>query len=261
MPKSQPKPPELIKGVVFDERFFDAAVRRAGGDRVEKLHPIPPNSKSIDYMLAGFGLELKIFMADPLDSPERQAAIERFIREEFPKGPIFVTATRRMIRLAGALAEKYWERIMGVPIQDRLAQAAKQIRATRTFVPGDWKGAALLVNSAGPSWDWMSFLRLSGKYHRRFPEIDAVFALNGVPIFGDDRFMIHFSVVSKKDGSEDETNALWEHLDLAIRREIEARTGKVVLTTELDPHAPAKVVTFQLTPDGVRQKRPKVGGS
>jgi hypothetical protein len=245
----------MIQGIIFDEAFFDAVIKRGGGHRLTDLHRPPPNTRHVDYLINGFALELKILTTDPLDSTERQERIDRFLRSELPKGPLWVTARERRISMTGAVADRYWEWIMGAPIQDRLDQAARQIKDTLTFVPGSWKGGVLLVNSAGPSWDWLSFGRLAGKYHRRFPEIDAVFALNGVPVNESGTSTIHFAIASKKDGKEGEYNALWKCLDAAIRGEIEKRTAQPIIAKELDPGNQLGKVSFQLTAKGVRKKR------
>lgn len=47
-------------------------------------------------------------------------------------------------------------------------------------------------------------------------------------------FTIRFAVVSKKDGTE--TNALWSRLDKVVRGEIEMRTKRPIVTTEIDPY-------------------------
>jgi hypothetical protein len=250
----------MIKGVVFDEPFFDAVIQRAGGCRLTDLHTPPAKKQHVDYLIRGFLLELKILMSDPLDAQERQASIEKFLRSELPKGPLWVTPTRRSITLAGQQAKDYWERIMGKPIQDRLDSAAGQIRDTLTFVPGSWKGGVIIVNSAGPSFDWQSFTHLADHYHERFSEINAVFAMNGVPAVADGKLIIHFATIAK-GGHRPEADALGILLDTAIREEIEKRTKRTLEAVEVDPHAASPKAAFQITPTGVRKKHPSPPGS
>jgi len=249
-----PKPPELIPGVHFDEPFFDAVVKRAGGHRLTDLHIPPPSTKHVDYLIGGFALELKILMSDPLDARERQKTIRDYLRSLLPRGPLWVTATKQAIAIAGEDSKAYWERIMGKPIQDRLDSAADQIRGTRSFVPGSWKGGVLIVNSAGPSFDWLSFTHLAGTYRARFPEIDAVFALNAVPVVAEGKFELHFATIAK-EGSKPEADSLWISLNGAIREEIAARTNRKIASIELDPHISPGKGAFLLTPSGVRVKR------
>jgi hypothetical protein len=238
---------------VFNEPFFNAVIKRAGGHRLTDLHTPPPGAQNVDYLLGGFALELKILMSDPLAAPERQARIEKFLRSELPKGPLWVTATKQAISLSGQVSKDYWERIMGKPIQDRLDSASEQIRDTRSFVPGSWKGGVLIVNSAGPSFDWQSFTHLAGHYQERFSEIDAVFAMNALPVSADGKFLLHFAVIAK-DGNKPEADVLWKLLDGAIREEIAARTNRTIGSIELDPHISPGKGSFQLTPTGVRKK-------
>ena len=249
----------MIKGVIFDEPFFNAVIKRAGGDRLTDLYSPPPNTQNVDYLIGGFALELKILKTDPLDAPERQESIKKFLRAELPKGPLWVTPTKQAVTFSGQQAKDYWERIMGKPIQDRLDTAAGQIRDTRTFVPGSLRGGVIIVNSAGPSFDWRSFSHLANHYGVRFPEIDAVFAMNGVPEVADGKFIIHFATTGKV-GHRTEADALGTILDKAIREEVAKLTNRALEVVEVDPHSPSPKAAFQITSSGVRKKRPSPPG-
>lgn len=244
----------MIKGVDYDEAFFDSVIKRAGGHRLTELYTPPSGIQSVDYLVGGFALELKILLTDPLDAPERQKRLEEFFLAEFPKGPLWVTPTKRFATLVGQLAKDYWERFLGKPTQDRLDSAADQIRATLSFVPGSWRGAVLIVNAAGFSLDWQSFTHLANHYQQRFDAIDAVFAFNGVPARFGEEIRIYFATIAK-DGHRSEADALGLALDLAIRSEIEERTGRPLRSAEADPHAPSSKATFQFTEKGIKFKR------
>ena len=216
------KLPQVIVGVDFDEPFFDAVVRRAGGERLEVRYKPPQDTKNVDYLIHGWALELKILMADPLDAKERQARLKQFFDKNFPRGYIWVTANRQAAALTGELANEYWERFLGKPAQGRLEEAAAQIAATRTFVQAAEarRGGVLIVNAAGWSLDWQSFFKLCGHYHQRFSEIDAVFPFNALPSPSATGPQIQFCGVSKKTPDPD-LDFLYEKLSEALRTEIE----------------------------------------
>ena len=218
------KPPELLKGIVFDEPFFDAVIARAGGHRLTDKYPPPPKTKHADYCRRGFLIELKILMSDPLDAAERQARVQKFIGEKFTRGEIRPSPSGQVI-FTKEQSQQFWERVMGLSVKDRLEAAAVQIRETKTFVPGSWSGAAIIVNSAGSSFDWQSFCQLAHAYHDRFEELNGVFALHGVPIPANGNDMIAFGIRSK-NGNWPEVNELGTLLDASIREEISARTGR-----------------------------------
>jgi len=245
----------MIKGVDYDERFFDSVIKKAGGSRLTTLFTPPPGIQSVDYLIEGFAVELKILTTDPLDAIERQKRLAEFFSVEFPNGPLWVTPTKRSATLVGQLAKVYWERYLGKPTQDRLDSAADQIEATRSFVPGSWRGAVIIVNAAGFSLDWRSFTHLANHYQQRFAAIDAVFAVNGVPaLAGNNELQIHFATIAK-DGHRLEADALGLKLDAAIRNEIETRTGRALRVVEVNPNEPATKTTFQFTENGIRFKR------
>jgi hypothetical protein len=132
-----PRPPELIKGIVFDEPFFDAVIRQAGGHRLDELYIPPPDTKHVDYLVSGYALELKTLVIDPLESPERQAKLQQFLSSEFPRGPLYVTATRREATLTGPIAKKFWSWYIGSSIKDALDRASDQINEVD---PIGWTG-------------------------------------------------------------------------------------------------------------------------
>lgn len=256
--RAMPKVPQAIVGIDFDERFFDAVIRRAGGDRLEAKYKPPKDTKSVDYLIDGWAIELKILVTDPLDANERQASIKKFIKEKFPDGGIWASQGRQAVSLSGEVFQEYWERYLGAPAQDRIASAAKQIAATRTFVPEAEArhGGVLLVNSAGWSVDWRSFVKLCGKYQCRFPEVDAVFPVSGVPSPTDAGPQIQFGGTSKKKLDPD-FDLLFDRLSNAFKAEIEQRTASPLrLDENVDINADIGKSHFHITPEGkVLKKR------
>lgn len=248
--------PEFVKGLVFGEPFFDTIIRNAGGHRLLDLHTPPPHTQNVDYLIGGFALELKILTQDVLDAPERQAKLAEFIKTEFPKGPLWVTANRREASFKGVLQKDYWEKYLGKPIQDRLDSAADQIVDTRTFVPGPLRGGVLIVNAGGHSLDWQSFSHLANHYGLRFPSIDAIFAMSAVPNQIEGGFQFHFATMGK-EGHRTEADQIGTLLNDAIVAEISKRTAKNCLSTEVDAHAPSPKITFTYTEKGMRRKMPQ----
>lgn len=167
------QPPDLLKGITFDEPFFDSVIRRAGGDRLTDIHVVPQGMRNADYLIDGFVLELKILTADPLDAETRQNDAKEFFLALARRGELR-RAPDNKVTLSPQQSKIYWERIIGKALQKRLREAAGQVRDSFEFLPGKWKGGALVVNSAGSSYDWQSFSQLSHKYHEQFPELHAV---------------------------------------------------------------------------------------
>lgn len=242
-----------MQGIVFDEPFFDAVIKRAGGERLTDRYPPPPKTKQVDYILRGFVIELKILTSDPLDAEERQAAAKKFIEEKMRSGELQVSPANQVI-FTPQQSKELWERILGRPIQDRLQKAARQIRDTLAFVPGSWRGGVIIVNSAGSSFDWRSFSYLADHYHGRFPEIQAVFALHGVPDQVDGHDAIYFATMSK-DGHWPEADSLGNLLDNTIRAEIAERTHRVPKSVATDTKSPDWKASFHITPNGIRRKK------
>jgi hypothetical protein len=252
------RPPELLKGVVFDHAFFDSAIMRAGGKRLADVVAIPTDTANADYLIDNFVVELKTLMTDPLDANERQADITNFLEQEIPyHRRIWVSDNRQAVVFDKEQSTAYWERLIGKSMRDRLRRAAKQIRKTRTFAPNASKGAVLLVNSAGTTFDYSGFMLLAGLYVKSLPEIDAIFALNGVPVSMNGSHMIHFGIISKDD-SQAEADPLGMRLQQAIREEIAHRRKEPIEKIEMGEIG-TKIempgATFSSTRDGVRRVR------
>jgi hypothetical protein len=247
--------PQFIPGLVFNEPFFDQVIKVAGGCRLLEIHKPPPHTRHVDYLINGFAVELKILTRDVLEAPERQEKLRRLISKELPRGPMYVTATKREVRMAGSFADAYWEQILGAPIQDRLDKAADQIADTRTFVPGPLLGAVIIVNAAGPSLDWKSFSNLANHYAERFDAIDAIFALSAVPVPLENGIQFHFARIGRT-GHTVEVDALGILLGNTINSEMCRLLGKQCQTEEVDAHGPSEKIVFQYTPAGLRRKMP-----
>jgi hypothetical protein len=241
--------PIHIKGLRINETFFTKVVGLAGGFRLlDRLTPLP-GVKSVDYVIGGFALELKILTADPLEAPERQARIREFLAREFPRGAIWVTPTKQSMTLVGALSKEYWERYLGKPTQDRLDTAATQITDTQTFLP-DLRGAVLIVNLGSYSLDALSLTHLANHYQDRFEAIKAVYVLNLIPAAVGSEFQIFFSSIAKQ-GHRPEADALGQLLERTLTSEIERITGRPLRMAEVDAHARSGRAMFQLTQNGV----------
>jgi hypothetical protein len=249
-----PKPPQFIKGVDFNEEFFDAAFKNAGGCRLETVYPPPPGTKNADYLLKGFVVEQKTLTQDALADPKRQERALRFLREELPRGPLWVTANTQAISFTGAESRRYWEQVVGLSIQDRLGAAAKQLAETVTFVKEPVKCAVLLVNSGGPSADWKSFFNLANHYRARFPIIDAVFALSVVPMLKTNgEFQLQYATISDT-ADWDAADPVGNALDDGIKTEIEKRTGRTCKAEDIDAQSVTGKRLFRLSKEGVRPK-------
>jgi len=215
---------------------------------LDRLTPLP-GVKSVDYVIGGFALELKILTADPLEALERQARIKEFLAREFPRAAIWVTPTKQSMTLVGALSKEYWERYLGNPTQDRLDKAADQIADTQTFMPA-LKGAVVIVNLGSYSLDALSLTHLANHYQDRFETIKAVYVLNMIPAAVGRDYQIYFASIAKQ-GHLPEADVLGQLLEKTLTSEIERITGRPLRMVEVDAHARSGKAMFQLTKNGV----------
>jgi hypothetical protein len=246
-----PSETRIIKGVQFNERFFDRCVARLNGYRLTERHTPPPGKRSVDYIIGDYAVELKILELDPLSSSDHQRSIQKFYREEFPRGPLNVTANKRMIRLTGQLSQKYWRQILGRPIQRALADAAVQIADTKTFIGLPVRGAVLLVNAGAPSFDPTSFHRLIVDYRARHPEIEAAYALFGLPTIVSQGGPLVVTYAEVTNINDSDALALGQKIGTSIKTEIELTTGKLSREAPFALGAGQPKPEFTMTREGI----------
>jgi hypothetical protein len=250
-----PDEPQIITGVQFNECFFDRCIARLNGYRLTERHSLPPGKRNVDYIIGNFAVELKILELDPLSSPDHQRSIQRFYREEFPRGPLNVTANRRLIRLTGQLSQKYWRHILGRPNQRALADAAAQIADTKTFIELPIRGAVLLVNAGAFPFDPTSFYRLIVDYRACYPEIEAAHALFGLPTIVSQGSPPVVTYAEVTDSNDSDALALGQRIGTSIKTEIELLTGKQSLETPFALGAGQPKPMFTMTPKGILFRR------
>jgi hypothetical protein len=251
-PRQQP-----IKGVTIDEEFFDHCIKSIGGYRLTDRHVPPHGFQHVDYIVNGFALELKIIEEDPLEKAQHQRAVADLLKEEFPKGPLWVTATTQTARLVGGVSKR-WHGILGTPIRKAVKKAASQIRDTRRFLDSHLRGAALLVNAGGVSIDARSFLNLASDYSLRHPEIEGVYGFCAIPNPSDAaQPMVTFSVHSLHLSEDDDghTSSLGSALDNAVKSRIDALTGRVSRVETVDLKAATPIPVYTLGPSGFQRKK------
>jgi len=236
--------------LVYDEHFFDAVIGRIGGQRLTNCYKPPPDSKSADYLVDGFVLELKILELDPLDAIEHQKAIAAHFEKATQLGFIKPVVEGKEYNLGGDGSQQFW-RILGKPIRRALQSAEKQVIASMKFIPGEWKSAVLLVNSGAISLDDpYSFFRLVSAYHLQFPGIKAIYAFDAVPTPAVNG---HPAVANATISLDEADDRLGRKIEVAIQDEIFARTGFRGVESPLDIKAEGKVVRFRGTSDGLRK--------
>jgi hypothetical protein len=117
----------------------------------------------------------------PLEREEHQAAIKAVFEKAQTLGNIVPAKGGAANNLVGESAQRFW-RILGKPIRHGPESAGEQIVAAQEFLPGQWIGAAFLVNRAAFSIrDPGSSIRLVGEFHHDFQTIDTILAFNSVP--------------------------------------------------------------------------------
>ncbi len=244
-----PHPPQTILGVDFDERFFDAAIRRAGGRRLSEVYPPPPETKHADYFLEGYAVELKILELEPLERDEHQKAIARIFTEHQGKGNLVPVEGKNQLRLTGEGSQQFW-RIVGKPIQRAFESAEKQLRATNGFLPAPAPTAVLLVNAGALSLDHPTTLfNLAADYRKRYPGIDAVFAFSAIPVPLSGAPSVLFARIDDT-GTH---HALGDKIDEAIRLELAERTGTACDPVPFDPTLNDLRPVFRVDPNRLRR--------
>lgn len=134
-------------GPRLTEVFIDNLINDSGGRRVttEEAGGAPEHlEKNADYVLGRFVLEAKQFENEGLDVPTRQKKLSELFGQYLTEGDVHRIDP---YRLSDRDFEKYWE-IVGVPIQRRIKDASKQVKATigRLF-PGASEGGVILLNT------------------------------------------------------------------------------------------------------------------
>lgn len=228
---SAPRVPQSVSGVDFDEPFFNAVIKRAGGQRLTDVFPAPPETKQADYFIDGYAVELKILELEPLERDEHQQTIARLFAAQRAQGNLVPVADKPQVRVTGDAAKQFW-RIIGKPVQRHLQSAEKQLRATRGFLPMAVHTAVLLVNAGALSLDHpTSFFNLAADYHARFSGIDAVYALSAIPVPVQGTPALVFARIDLKGAH----GTLGDKIDAAIQHEVIARTGGKIDPVASDP--------------------------
>ncbi len=128
----------------ISEGFLDDVVRRAGGERLDKVWNPPPGKKNADYLFPGAIAELKILEEEGLLKESRQDKVAKLLRALNSSGE----DVELNFESLGASVRSELEDLLLEPIQGAVRKASKQLvetRASRRF--GDRCAVLIAVNS------------------------------------------------------------------------------------------------------------------
>jgi len=134
-------------GPRLTETFIDNLISESGGRRVtaeEAGGSLEKLERNADYVLGRYILEAKQFENEGLDVPTRQQKLGELFGQYLAAGNVHRIDP---YRLSDADFDKYWG-IVGVPVQRRIKDASKQVKATiARLLPGDFEGGVILLNT------------------------------------------------------------------------------------------------------------------
>lgn len=129
------------------ETFIDNLISESGGRRVtveEAGGSLEKLERNADYVLGRYVLEAKQFENEGLDVPTRQQKLGELFRQYLAAGNVHRIDP---YRLSDADFDKYWG-IIGVPVQRRIKDASKQVKATiARLPPSEFEGGVILLNT------------------------------------------------------------------------------------------------------------------
>ena len=131
-------------GPNLNEHFVDQLIADSDGHRVTAEEANNFKEKNADYILGSYVLELKHLEKEGLEVKTRQQKIAELFARYGPSGSPqqvdpYVLDEEDFLR--------YWE-IMGVPVQKRIKEASKQVKATiRRLGEEQFFGGVILLNT------------------------------------------------------------------------------------------------------------------
>ncbi len=136
---------------------MDRIVIRAGGRRLTATERNYENTRNADYRIQNYIVELKDVQEEGLEKPERQQKLAELFLRYFPdETEILIDPTV----LAPEDARLY-ARIVGVPVRERIKDAASQIKATKAHLDdATLQGGVIVLNSGYYSIETHNFEEL-----------------------------------------------------------------------------------------------------
>lgn len=200
---------------------------------LDKIHINRPSGiRLADYRLDRHIIELKRLENEPLDVSTRQQKLKEFVERHTLTGTARLTSEQNM---------EYWTRIVGIPVQRVVDDAAEQIQSTKDFLgESDLTGAILIVNAGADMIGPTSLLNLAKHFARRHSCIDAIMVLSLVPtIFeGCSKPVIVFYFEAFSPASVH----IAERVEQALHAQLNIRFGKSLEVVELNVDAKPQVI-------------------
>jgi hypothetical protein len=148
-------------GPKLSETFVDNLIVDSGGHRLTYEEAGGYKDKNADYILGHYVLELKQFEKEGLRSPTRQEKVAKLFKRYSPADPVHQIDPHKLCESG---YQRYLD-IVGVPIQKRVKEASKQVKATINRLGSDrYHGGVILLNTGYLSIPHNLFVEMAERY-------------------------------------------------------------------------------------------------